>query len=274
MHPVSLSGTNRIVDVNKATLSYCYTALLFFIALLVTWVPSSTNRLFGVLHPNAKTPFGLDFSSGLVLPLQGFWNTMIYIVTSWAACKALVGDLRNGVSYRANSVVTYPAKYGISSRMKGDAASLRSHDTTDHESNAQTKPKLGRDSKSSHTLTEWVKSPRKSTQSSRTSLRSPRADIVISFDGKKRVVHHDSRGSVLEPCYNPFDPKERRRRSSEWVPPLSEEEEQNQTRLYESEGPSRNSLHFESNCESNVVDSESDTSDDEKRRHSNIGYAQ
>ena len=110
VHPVSLSGTNRIVDVNKATLSYCYTALLFFIALLVTWVPSSTNRLFGVIHPDAKAPFGLDFSSGLVLPLQGFWNTVIYVVTSWAACKALVSDLRNGVSYPSNSVVSYPAE--------------------------------------------------------------------------------------------------------------------------------------------------------------------
>ncbi len=157
--------------------------------------------------------------------------------------------------------------------MKRDAASLGSDDTTDCESNAQPKAKFGHDSKSSHTLTEIFKSPRKSAQSSRNSIRSPRADIVISFDGKRRVIHHDKRGSVLEPCYNPFDPKERRRRSNEWVPPLSEEDEKNQTRLYESEGPSRSSLHFDTHGETIDVDSDSDNSDDEKRRDSNIGFA-
>lgn len=56
-------------------------------------VPSTINRVNTLVHPNSSV-FGLDLASSLVLPLQGFWNTLIYIVTSWAACKALWGETR------------------------------------------------------------------------------------------------------------------------------------------------------------------------------------
>lgn len=102
----------RGLDANKATLSYCKTALLFFFALLCTWyvtvislfrlrtlpltyslrVPSTINRVNTLVHPDASV-FGLDLASSLVLPLQGFWNTLIYIVTSFPACKALWNEI-------------------------------------------------------------------------------------------------------------------------------------------------------------------------------------
>jgi hypothetical protein len=109
----------RTLDANKATLSYCKTAMLFFIALLCTWyalsrnppddkhkltqncrVPSTVNRVYTLVRPNDSL-FGLDFASGLVLPLQGFWNTIIYIVTSLPACKALWADIVTACSARA-----------------------------------------------------------------------------------------------------------------------------------------------------------------------------
>jgi hypothetical protein len=34
--------------------------------------------------------------SAFVLPLQGFWNALIYAVTSWSACKSFWEDLRTG----------------------------------------------------------------------------------------------------------------------------------------------------------------------------------
>ncbi|KAJ4156746.1 hypothetical protein NW754_008389 [Fusarium falciforme] len=37
-----------------------------------------------------------EFMSAFVLPLQGFWNALIYMVTSWGACKSLLSDLRMG----------------------------------------------------------------------------------------------------------------------------------------------------------------------------------
>jgi hypothetical protein len=76
-------------DANRAAINYCKCALLFFVAMIVTWVPSTLNRLVTLVHPN-DTRFGLTYASSLVLPLQGFWNAIIYIFTSLPACKALM----------------------------------------------------------------------------------------------------------------------------------------------------------------------------------------
>lgn len=77
------------IDANGAAINYCKCALLFFIALLVTWVPSTVNRVVTLVHPDDIT-FGLNYASGMVLPLQGFWNTIVYIFISLPACKALI----------------------------------------------------------------------------------------------------------------------------------------------------------------------------------------
>lgn len=77
---------------NKAAINYCKCAVLFFIALLVTWVPSTINRVYTLVHPHSVV-FGLDFASGLVLPLQGFWNAFVYIVTSFPACRAICSKI-------------------------------------------------------------------------------------------------------------------------------------------------------------------------------------
>jgi hypothetical protein len=86
-------------DANRAAINYCKCALLFFAAMIVTWVPSTLNRLVTLVHPNDPI-FGLGYASGLVLPLQGFWNATIYIFTSLPACKALMRRIttrwRNG----------------------------------------------------------------------------------------------------------------------------------------------------------------------------------
>jgi hypothetical protein len=80
------------MEANKAAFSYCKCALLFFASLLITWVPSSINRVYSLAHPDAF-PFPLLFVSSFVLPLQGLWNAVIYIVTSLPACKALSSQL-------------------------------------------------------------------------------------------------------------------------------------------------------------------------------------
>jgi hypothetical protein len=76
-------------DANRAAINYCKYALLFFTALIVTWVPSTLNRLVTLVHPNDPI-FALDYATGLVIPLQGFWNAIIYIFISLPACKALM----------------------------------------------------------------------------------------------------------------------------------------------------------------------------------------
>ncbi|KYK57644.1 G-protein coupled receptor [Drechmeria coniospora] len=75
-------------EVNNAAWSYTKCAILFFTAILVTWIPSSANRVYSLVHKN-QVCVPLLYMSAFVLPLQGFWNAVIYTVTSWDACKSL-----------------------------------------------------------------------------------------------------------------------------------------------------------------------------------------
>ncbi|KAK8058700.1 hypothetical protein PG994_009148 [Apiospora phragmitis] len=79
-------------EINSATWSYTKCALLFFTALLVTWIPSSANRVYSLVHPG-EISIPLEVMSALVLPLQGFWNALIYIVTTWSGCKMFFSDV-------------------------------------------------------------------------------------------------------------------------------------------------------------------------------------
>ncbi|GAB1318055.1 Cyclic AMP receptor 1 [Madurella fahalii] len=78
----------RNYEINNATWSYTKCAILFFAVLLITWLPSSGNRVYSMIN-DGDVSKPLFFASAFVLPLQGFWNAIIYIVTSWAACKSL-----------------------------------------------------------------------------------------------------------------------------------------------------------------------------------------
>jgi hypothetical protein len=78
------------MEVNNAVWLYTKVAILFFTAMLVTWIPSSANRVYSVVYPGYISP-PLQFASAFVLPLQGFWNAIIYITTSWNACRKFFG---------------------------------------------------------------------------------------------------------------------------------------------------------------------------------------
>jgi hypothetical protein len=66
--------------------------MLFFGAMLITWIPSSANRLYSLTHNNSIS-IPLQFVSAFVIPLQGFWNCVVYVTTSWVACKNLFHDM-------------------------------------------------------------------------------------------------------------------------------------------------------------------------------------
>lgn len=79
-------------EANSAAWQYTKCAILFFTAILVTWIPSTANRVYSVVHRN-EISLPLEYMSSLVLPLQGFWNAVIYVVTSWGACRHLAEDV-------------------------------------------------------------------------------------------------------------------------------------------------------------------------------------
>lgn len=89
--PNQRSRRRAAYEANSAAWSYTKCAILFFTALLVTWIPSSANRVYSVIHEEANYP--LEYMSAFVLPLQGFWNAIIYVVTSWKACRMLWDDI-------------------------------------------------------------------------------------------------------------------------------------------------------------------------------------
>ncbi|GAB1314881.1 G-protein coupled receptors family 2 profile 2 domain-containing protein [Madurella fahalii] len=79
-------------EASNATWSYTKCAILFFTAMLVTWIPSSANRVYSVIH-QGQASLALEYMSAFVLPLQGFWNAIIYLVTSWKAVQMLWDDM-------------------------------------------------------------------------------------------------------------------------------------------------------------------------------------
>lgn len=100
--PKNKSGRRATIDAHNAAWSYTKCALLFFTAMLVTWIPSSANRLYS-LAQDGEISLPLEYMSACVLPLQGFWNAIIYITTSWKACKMLLGDAAALFSGRGGS---------------------------------------------------------------------------------------------------------------------------------------------------------------------------
>ncbi|KAG5656419.1 hypothetical protein KAF25_000006 [Fusarium avenaceum] len=63
-------------------MAYLRTSFIFGFAVLITWIPSSINRLYSLTHSD-RISFSLSVASGCVLPLQGVWNALIYFTTSW-----------------------------------------------------------------------------------------------------------------------------------------------------------------------------------------------
>ncbi|GES65641.1 cAMP receptor-like protein [Aspergillus terreus] len=86
-------------DASQAAWVYTKYAMLFFIALIITWVPSTINRVYALAFPDAFN-FPLNYIASFVLPLQGFWNSIIYVSISWPAFKATFQDWRSGRKQR------------------------------------------------------------------------------------------------------------------------------------------------------------------------------
>ena len=90
------------IEANRAAFGYAKVASLFFVSLLVTWVPSSLNRVYSIVHPGSVS-VQLAYAGGVVLSLMGFWNAVIYIATSHRACRLLFQGIFNRRSERMSS---------------------------------------------------------------------------------------------------------------------------------------------------------------------------
>ncbi|KAK5987951.1 hypothetical protein PT974_12087 [Cladobotryum mycophilum] len=74
--------------------AYLRTSFLFAVSVLVTWIPSSLNRIHGWL--DGGSPYEFHVATAAVLPLQGLWNGIIFFVTSWNSLSAWWRDTFRG----------------------------------------------------------------------------------------------------------------------------------------------------------------------------------
>jgi hypothetical protein len=125
-------------EANSATWQYTKCAILFFTALLVTWIPSSANRVYSVVH-EGRVSLTLEYMSAFVLPLQGFWNVIIYVVTSWKACKMLWYDLLYAKPAR-EPVRAKPERSNNFSVMRSQIKSEKSYETESMTELANSRP--------------------------------------------------------------------------------------------------------------------------------------
>ncbi|KAL9126443.1 MAG: hypothetical protein Q9217_004499 [Psora testacea] len=88
----SLTRNHALKETNPDAWLYARAAFLFFCALLICWVPSSINRLYSVAYPY-RLNFGLNYTVTVMLPLQGFCNACVYIITSQTAVQNLIRSI-------------------------------------------------------------------------------------------------------------------------------------------------------------------------------------
>jgi hypothetical protein len=125
-------------EANIAAWSYTKVAILFFTAMLVTWIPSTANRVYSVVNPGFVSP-QLQFASAFVLPLQGFWNSVIYTTTSWHACrKFFSGSLRRPKV--PGNVGLGPMGFGMHGRPNIRLASRDKYDETESTTELASRP--------------------------------------------------------------------------------------------------------------------------------------
>ncbi len=131
-------------EANNATWSYTKCAILFFTTMLVTWIPSSANRLYGILHNNQASET-LEYMSAFVLPLQGFWNAIIYMVTSWKACKMLWNDTFHSRRSRKQEMIVGRSFQMMSGGRHGSKASDKTYETESMTELAGSRPSTNND---------------------------------------------------------------------------------------------------------------------------------
>ncbi|KAM0563446.1 hypothetical protein ACHAPJ_001167 [Fusarium lateritium] len=82
LRAVKSNASLKLKRFDPVKMAYLRTSFIFGFAVLITWIPSSINRLYSLTH-NDRISFSLSIASGCVLPLQGVWNAIIYFTTSW-----------------------------------------------------------------------------------------------------------------------------------------------------------------------------------------------
>ncbi|KAI0515275.1 hypothetical protein F5B22DRAFT_195394 [Xylaria bambusicola] len=77
---------SKFSHMDPVKLAYLRTSFVFAVSVLITWTPSSINRVHDIVNPNDFN-YPLNLASAIVLPLQGLWNAVIFFSTSWPSLR-------------------------------------------------------------------------------------------------------------------------------------------------------------------------------------------
>ncbi|KAI0553781.1 hypothetical protein F4679DRAFT_436318 [Xylaria curta] len=77
---------SKFSNMDPVKLAYLRTSFVFAVSVLITWTPSSINRVHDIVNPQ-EFSYPLNLASAIVLPLQGLWNAVIFFSTSWLALR-------------------------------------------------------------------------------------------------------------------------------------------------------------------------------------------
>ena len=102
----TLTRNAALAEENAEAWLYARIAFLYFLAMIVCWIPASINRLVSVIKPD-DIIFGLNYAAICGLPFQGFLNGLVYYVSSQTAIKNL---FRRGDGPSLRKSPTRPAK--------------------------------------------------------------------------------------------------------------------------------------------------------------------
>ncbi|PMB64658.1 hypothetical protein BM221_009498 [Beauveria bassiana] len=102
--------------------AYLRTSFLFAISVLVTWIPSSMNRIHSWIA--GQSPYQFHVATAAVLPLQGLWNAIIFFVTSWNVLQR----------HRRNTAASAAAAEAID-RLRQDSANRNNNNNGGRPSN-------------------------------------------------------------------------------------------------------------------------------------------
>jgi fatty-acid desaturase len=84
------------------------------------------NRVYSLAHPDTLN-FGLEFTSAFVLPLQGFWNSIIYCAISWSSIRQLIRRVPSHRAYKIGKPLEFTRSSGGGN---GRMTSLHSNEST------------------------------------------------------------------------------------------------------------------------------------------------
>ncbi|KAI9643169.1 hypothetical protein NHQ30_008905 [Ciborinia camelliae] len=114
-------------ETNPEAWLYARVAILFFIAMILSWVPASVNRIWQMVNPN-RINFSLNYIESLVLSLQGVWNVIVYIITSQTACRRLMYRLFSRSSRNKSRLPSgSPERYPSGGKQRLESVSSKSH---------------------------------------------------------------------------------------------------------------------------------------------------